>query len=400
MAIFSSILGIFQTSKSTDDLLKNPSYVAFIKWLLLASIGCLLVLSLLMVTSASIPFTEKYSNMGELFFFKRQLAYAVLGSFMAYAMTRIPLKWVYHLNVQFFVLLVTLILLIVTLFGAEINGAKRWIELGVMNFQTAELAKLVVIVFTADFVVRRSSEVRTSWDGFIRILVIVGLITLLLLAQPDFGSVAIIAGCVLTIFWVAGAPMKQFVAMATMVAVFAYFAIVRSDYRLERATSFMDPFNDIQDTDYQLARSIIAFGRGEFSGVGYGESVQKLAHLPEAHTDFLLAITGEELGFIGVAFVLLLEATVIACIMRISYLALKRKQMRISYTAFGIATMFIGQTMVNAGMNMGLLPTKGLTMPFFSYGGSAMLMSMIMIGLVLRICKESAEIPANQSRNY
>ncbi|WP_434353101.1 putative lipid II flippase FtsW [Psychrobacter sp. HD31] len=400
MAIFSSFSGMFQNSKSTDGVLNSPSYVPSIKWLLLASIGCLLVLSLLMVTSASIPFTEKYPKMGELFFFKRQLAYAVLGSFMAYTMTRIPLKWVYHLNVQFFVLLVTLILLIVTLFGSEINGAKRWIELGVINFQTAELAKLVVIVFTADFVVRRSSEVRTSWDGFIRILVIVGLITLLLLAQPDFGSVAIIAGCVLTIFWVAGAPMKQFAAMATMVAVFAYFAIVRSDYRLGRVTSFMNPFDDIQDTDYQLARSIIAFGRGEFNGVGYGESVQKLAHLPEAHTDFLLAITGEELGFIGVACVLLLEATVIACIMRISYLALKRKQMRISYTAFGIATMFIGQTLVNAGMNMGLLPTKGLTMPFFSYGGSAMLMSMIMIGLVLRICKESAEIPANQSRNY
>lgn len=353
-----------------------------------------------MVASASIPFTLRFDKLDELFFFKRQLAYAIMGAFMAYVVTRIPLKWIYHLNTQFFVLLITLLLLIVTLFGSEINGAKRWIELGFLNFQTAELAKLVVIVFTADFVVRRSSEVRTSWDGFLRILVVVGLITLLLLAQPDFGSVAIIAGCVLTIFWVAGAPKKQFGAMAAMVGVMAYFAIVRSEYRLGRVMSFMNPFDDIQGSDYQLARSLIAFGRGQFTGVGYGESVQKLAHLPEAHTDFLLAITGEELGFIGVAFVLLLEAVVIASIMRISYMALKRKQMRISYTAFGIGTMFIGQTFVNAGMNMGLLPTKGLTMPFFSYGGSSMLMCMIMIGLILRIYKESAELPANQSRNY
>ena len=172
------------------------------------------------------------------------------------------------------------------------------------------------------------------------------------------------------------------------------------EYRMTRATSFWDPFDDIQGSDYQLARSLIAFGRGEVTGVGYGESVQKLAHLPEAHTDFLLAITAEELGLIGVLTVLILEALIIISAMRISYIALKNRQMRLSYTAFGFAVIFIGQTIINAGMNMGLMPTKGLTLPFFSYGGSSMLVSLMMVGILLNIHKHTSQIPNNQCRYY
>lgn len=385
------------TAKATSDgVLSLPSSRA----ILLASVGCMMVLSLLMVASASIPFALS-RGMTELYFFNNQLLYMAIGLAVAFVPYKfVPLKTLYQTGTQFFLLLVTAVLLIATLFGTPINGSKRWLNLGVLNFQVAELAKLVVIVFVADFVVRRSFEVRNGWDGFLRISLVIGLLTFLLLLQPDFGSLVVIVGTVFAIFYIAGAPYKQFIALGAVVGVLGVLAVTLVQYRLTRALSFLDPFDDIQDTDYQLARSLIAFGRGEFTGVGYGESVQKLSHLPEAHTDFLLAITGEELGFIGVTMVLLLEALIIGSAMRISYNALKRRQMRMSYTAFGIGIIFIAQTIINAAMNMGAMPTKGLTMPFFSYGGSSMLISLIMVALLLKIYKESPEIEKSQCRHY
>lgn len=173
-----------------------------------------------------------------------------------------------------------------------------------------------------------------------------------------------------------------------------------ASYRLKRVTSFLDPFDDLKNSDYQLGRSIVAFARGEWFGVGYGESIQKLSHLPEAHTDFLLAITGEELGLVGVSFLLVLQIILVTTVMRISYQALARHQTRLSYFAFGVGILFFGQIFVNAGMTMGMLPTKGLTMPFFSYGGSSMVVNLIIVGLLMRIIKESPTIPANQCRYY
>jgi cell division protein FtsW len=359
-----------------------------------------MVLSLLMVASASIPFALS-RGMTELYFFNNQLLYMCIGLFLAFLPYKfVPLKMLYQTGTQFFLLMVTALLLVITLFGTPINGSKRWLSLGGFNFQVAELAKLVVIVFVADFVVRRSFEVRNGWDGFLRISLVIGLLTFLLLLQPDFGSLVVIVGTVFAIFYIAGAPYKQFIALGAVVSVLGVLAVTLVQYRLTRALSFLDPFDDIQDTDYQLARSLIAFGRGQFTGVGYGESVQKLSHLPEAHTDFLLAITGEELGFVGVTLILLLEALIIGSAMRISYNALKRRQMRMSYTAFGIGIIFIAQTIINAAMNMGAMPTKGLTMPFFSYGGSSMLISLVMVALLLKIYKESPEIEKSQCRHY
>ncbi|MGM8870379.1 putative lipid II flippase FtsW [Psychrobacter sp. 2Y5] len=381
---------------SSDGVLSLPSARA----ILLASVGCMLVLSLLMVASASIPFALS-RGMTELYFFKNQLLYMCIGLFLAFLPYKfVPLKMLYQTGTQFFLLIVTALLLVATLFGTPINGSKRWLSLGVFNFQVAELAKLVVIIFVADFVVRRSFEVRNGWDGFLRISLVIGMMTFLLLLQPDFGSLVVIVGTVFAIFYIAGAPYKQFIALGAVVGVLGVLAVTLVQYRLTRALSFLDPFDDIQDTDYQLARSLIAFGRGQFTGVGYGESVQKLSHLPEAHTDFLLAITGEELGFVGVTLVLLLEALIIGSAMRISYNALKRRQMRMSYTAFGIGIIFIAQTIINAAMNMGAMPTKGLTMPFFSYGGSSMLISLVMVALLLKIYKESPEIEKSQCRHY
>jgi len=368
--------------------------------ILLSSVGCMLVLSLLMVASASIPFALS-RGMSELHFFYNQLLYMVIGLFIAsISYKAVSLKRLYKTETQFMLLAITGVLLFVTLFSTPINGSKRWLTLGGFNFQVAELAKLVMIVFVSDFVVRRSFEVRNGWDGFLRIALVVGLITVLLLAQPDFGSFVVIIGTVFAIFYIAGAPYKQFIALGAVAVGGAVLMVATVQYRLVRVMSFLDPFDDVQDTDYQLARSLIAFGRGQFTGVGYGESVQKLSHLPEAHTDFLLAITGEELGFVGVTMILIFEALIIGSAMRISYNALKRRQMRMSYTAFGIAVVFIAQTIINAAMNMGAIPTKGLTMPFFSYGGSSMLISLVMVAVLLKIHKESPEIEKSQCRYY
>lgn len=360
----------------------------------------MLVFSLLMVASASIPYALS-RGMTELHFFTNQLTYIGIG-LVAAALPYyfVPLKTLYKTETQFMLLAITGLLLLATLFSTPINGAKRWLDLGFINFQVAELAKLVMIVFVSDFVVRRSFEVRNGWDGFLRIILVVGMITIFLLLQPDFGSFVVILGTVFAIFYIAGAPYKQFLALGAVAVGGVILMVTTAQYRLVRVMSFIDPFDDVQDTDYQLARSLIAFGRGQFTGVGYGESVQKLSHLPEAHTDFLLAITGEELGFVGVAMILLLEALIIGSAMRISYNALKRNQMRMSYTAFGIGVVFIAQTIINAAMNMGAIPTKGLTMPFFSYGGSSMLISLVMVALLLKIHKESPTIEKSQGRYY
>ena len=368
--------------------------------LLITSVGCLMVLSLIMVASASIPFALSH-GLTELYFFNHQLSYMLVGIFCAGIVYKcIPLRAYYSLFGQIAMLIITGGLLLITLFFSPINGARRWISFMGANFQTAELAKLVMILYVSNFAVRHSHDVRSGWDGFFRIFVVVAILTILILLQPDFGSLVIIIGSVLTIFWVAGAPARQFFTLGAGAVGLSMMAVWGKEYRLTRVMSFWDPFDDMQNTDYQLARSLIAFGRGEFSGVGYGESVQKLAHLPEAHTDFLLAITGEELGFVGVVAILLLEALLICSVMRISYIALKNHHLRLSYTAFGFGVIFIGQTLINAGMNLGVMPTKGLTMPFFSYGGSSMVISLIMIGLLLRICKESPQILPEQNRLF
>ncbi len=383
-------------SNGSDGILSMPSARA----ILLSSVGCMLVLSLLMVASASIPFALS-RGLTELKFFYNQLLYMGIGlTIAAVSYHFVSLKRLYRTETQFMLLAITGLLLVATLFSTPINGSKRWLTLAGFNFQVAELAKLVMIIFVSDFVVRRSFEVRNGWDGFLRIALVVGLMTVLLLAQPDFGSFVVILGTVFAIFYIAGAPYKQFVALGAVAVGGAVLMVATVQYRLVRVMSFLDPFDDVQDTDYQLARSLIAFGRGQFSGVGYGESVQKLSHLPEAHTDFLLAITGEELGFVGVTMILILEALIIGSALRISYNALKRRQMRMSYTAFGIAVVFIAQTIINAAMNMGAIPTKGLTMPFFSYGGSSMLISLVMVAVLLKIYKESPEIEKSQCRYY
>lgn len=383
-----------QNKKSQSSFLSRLTNFADpnLSRILIISVGCLLVISLLMVASASIPFALA-SNESALYYFTRQASYILTGIIAGLIVYKIPIRFWYHDLVRHTLLVLTGVLLFVTvIFGNKVNGSTRWLNLGFINFQTAELAKLVMIIYTADFVVRRSNEVRVTGNGIFRIAFVVVTLVALLLAQPDFGSMVVIVGTVLAIFFVAGGPAYHFWTMGAIVVLSLITAVLMAQYRVARVTSFLDPFDDMQNTDYQLSRSLVAFARGEFSGVGYGESIQKLSHLPESHTDFVLAITGEELGFLGVLVVLLLEACIVACAMRVSYLCLVLRQTRMSYTAFGIAIIFVAQITINAGMNMGLLPTKGLTMPLFSFGGSSMVICLIMIAILLKMIKDSPTI--------
>lgn len=393
MALFSSNpVNFSQNSQS--------SWLPSLRSVLLTTVGAIMVMSLLMVASASMPFAQS-KNLDNLYFFERQLGYMLVGMAVAWGLTRVPLRHIFSFERVFWVMLLCIAAIVYTVvFGASINGSRRWIEFGGINFQPAELTKLVMIIFTADYIMRRSDEVRNSWAGFIRLTCIAAGSVLVIMLQPDFGSVVIIVGCVAAMIFVGGLPKRQFLIIIGAMTVMGTVGIMSAKYRVQRVLSFMNPFDDLRNTDYQLGRSLVAFGRGELTGVGYGNSVQKLSHLPEAHTDFLLAITGEELGFLGVALLICLQAVLLATIMKISYDTLKRHQNRLSYFAFGIGVLFFGQILVNGGMTMGMLPTKGLTMPFFSYGGSSMVVNLMIIGILLRILKESPHIAPKDSRYY
>lgn len=367
---------------------------------LLTTVTMIMVMSLLMVASASMPFAQA-KHLNDLYFFYHQLTYIGLGLVMALIVSRIPLRYLFSIDLIFWVMLGCLATIIYTIiFGSSINGSRRWIELVGFNFQPVELTKLVMILFTADYLVRRSYDVRHNWRGFFRLTAIASALVFFIMLQPDFGLVVIITGCMAGMIFVGGLPMRQFFTILGAMVAMGIFGILGAKYRVERVMSFLHPFDDIQDKGYQLGRSLVALGRGEWTGVGYGESVQKLSHLPEAHTDFILAITGEELGFFGVSVLLALQALLLFTVMKISYDTLKRRQNRLSYFAFGIGILFFGQIFVNGGMNMGMLPTKGLTMPFFSYGGSSMVVNLIIVGILLRILKESPQIDIKDSRYY
>ena len=368
----------------------------------MTSLFLLLSMSLLMIASASVPFAMT-KGLSPMTFFYSQATYIIISLVAGMIVYRLPLKWYFEFGLLALAWGVLLGLLILTLaIGTVTNGSQRWLNFGVFNFQTSEFVKLLMVLVIADYVVRRSAEVRGSlmagWRLTVWYLPMIGLI----LWQPDYGSVAVIIATASVILFVSGVPLPHYAALVLAVFLPALiYGLLSSDYRKERIMSFLNPFDDVQDTDYQLSRSLIAFGRGEFNGVGYGNSVQKLSHLPEAHTDFILAITGEELGFLGVAFVLLLEVLIVAMIMKISHTTLKRRQLRLSYMVFGFGVVIFGQVLINAGMNMGLMPPKGLTLPFYSFGGSSMLMVFIMIAMILKSDKGSECIYLeNKNREY
>lgn len=345
--------------------------------LLLAALG------LVMVTSASMPVAERLT--GNPFYFAiRHSLYMVFSAVIALLVLTQPMqRWeTYHGRLC---LAAIIMLAAVLLVGHTVNAATRWIRIGPITLQVAEFAKLFFFVYLASYLHRRYDEVRKNLKGFLKALLLMGVISVLLLAQPDLGTVIVVALTSMGMLFLAGARVTQFFAVAMTVVLALLALIIYEPYRMRRVTSFLDPWEDPFGSGYQLTQSLMAFGRGDWFGQGLGNSVQKLQYLPEAHTDFIISVMAEELGFIGVLVAVTLLFALVVKALFLGQRALRQKRPFCGYLAHGIGIWFGFQTLVNVGAAAGLIPTKGLTIPFISYGGSSLLAMTIALAMLVRI---------------
>lgn len=376
---------------------KTPSLAApaWDTYLLSAALS-LLLLGLIMVASSTVNLGAERHD-ASLYYFWRQMSYAVLGICSAAVVWHISINIWQRLSVLllFFGLLL-LVLVLIPGIGYAVNGSMRWINLGGLRLQPSEPMKLFMILYLAGYLIRRGEEVRQALSGFAKPMLVLLLITSLLLLEPDYGGAVVLFATVLGMLFVAGVPMRQFLLWALIVSSALFALILLAPYRIQRLTTFMDPWADPFNSGFQLTQALIAIGRGEWFGVGLGGSIQKLTYLPEAHTDFLFAILAEELGLVGALVVIALFALLVWRAFQIGYRAMLREHLYAAYLAYGIGFNFALQAGINLGVNMGLLPTKGLTLPLMSYGGSSLLVSCVMIGLLLRVDYELKRFPVKQ----
>ncbi len=363
--------------------LPQLDYALLTAFVTLASIG------LVMVASASMPVAERL-GFGVFHFPLRQSVYLLMGLLLGLGILRIPLAW-WQRSSLLSVLLAIGLLAAVLLpgVGVEVNGSTRWINLGVFRLQVSEPAKLLVMIYLAGYLVRHGEEVRESAAGFMKPLGLLAIAALLLLMEPDFGATVVMMTTALVMMFVAGVRLWKFAALILLTGMAFAVLAVASPYRLERLTTFLNPWADPFNSGFQLTQSLIAIGRGEWLGVGLGASIQKLFYLPEAHTDFVFAVLAEEMGLIGVLVLLGLYAFIIFRTYSIAAVAERGGNLFAAYLAYGIGTWIGLQAVINIGVNTGLLPTKGLTLPLMSYGGSSMLVSCMAVAILLRIDYET-----------
>jgi len=357
----------------------------------LGLIFSIVLLGLVMVTSASMSIAAR--NDGEAFsFLQRQFTLVIAGSIAATVAFVTKTEWLEKMVLPLLALAVLLLIaVLIPGVGHVVNGSRRWIRLAGFNFQPSELTRVLVLIFIASYAVRRELELRTSFLGLLKPLVLVGAICLLLLAEPDFGAAVVLATTTFGVLFLAGARLRDVFALALVgVAAIAVLA-VSSEYRLRRLVSFRNPWLDPFDSGFQLTQSLIAIGRGGWTGVGLGESVQKLFYLPEAHTDFLFAVLAEELGLLGVVVTLGLFLALAWRALYIAKLASDAGLKFQAYLAAGFGIWLALQAFINIGVNMGALPTKGLTLPFMSYGRSSMIVALAWTGILLRVYHETAQ---------
>jgi cell division protein FtsW len=351
--------------------------------LLVALVG-LACVGVVMVASSSIAVADA-SHSGEFYFLKRHLLFLALGFAAAGVAMRTELKVVE--KHAFFLMLVAFIMLLAVFvphLGMRLNGARRWLNLVVTSFQPVEAVKLILVVYVASYLVRHRESIETRFLGLIKPICVAGVIVLLLLAQPDFGSATLVIAVSIAMVWLGGArPLFLFIMGLPLMPLLAIAATSES-YRMKRLTSFMDPWKDPFNDGFQLTQSLMAVGRGEWTGVGLGSSVLKLSYLPEAHTDFIFAVIGEELGLFGIIGVMGLFALAVWRGLHVGLKGVEIGQRFAGYVAFGISLMIGLQTMVSIGVNLGALPTKGLTLPLISYGGSSIVLTCAMAGVLLR----------------
>ena len=359
------------------------------------SVVLLLSLGLVMVYSASIAMSEaeKLSGYRMHYYLMRHSIFLVLGIVAAFIAFQIPVALWQRLALPLFIVGgFLLVLVLIPGIGREVNGSRRWISLGFTSMQPSELMKFFVVLYAADYTVRKAAFMHDFKKGFLPMLSVMVFIGAMLLREPDFGALVVITSIAMAVLFLGGLNWRVFAGLIVMLAAAFVLLIVFSPYRLQRIVGFMDPWADAYGKGYQLSHSLIAFGRGEWLGVGLGGSVEKLFYLPEAHTDFLLAVVGEELGFAGVAVVIALFIALIYRAFMVGREAMMRENYFAALVAQGIGVWLSVQAFINMGVNMGLLPTKGLTLPFLSYGGTGIIVNCVAVAVLLRIDAENRSI--------
>ncbi len=360
-----------------------------IDYLLLFSAIALAMLGLVMVASASITMADR--ELGYPFYYAlRQSVYICLGVASGLLLFRLRLAILEHLGMTLLLAAVVLLLLVLAPgVGVEVKGATRWINTGLFRLQVSEPAKLCFIIYLASYLARHQEDVLTRFSAFLKPVGLLGIVSLLLLAEPDFGSTVVLGATVMGMIFMAGVRLVHFTGVVALAGMLLGGAAVSSSYRMVRLKTFLDPWADPFDNGFQLTQSLIAIGRGEWFGVGLGSSIQKLFYLPEAHTDFVFAVLAEELGLLGVCVIIALYSVLVWRALVIAAQAVRAGNPFASHLAYGIGIWFGLQSFINIGVNMGLLPTKGLTLPLMSYGGSSMIVMCAALTLLLRIDYET-----------
>jgi cell division protein FtsW len=355
---------------------------------LLTIVLVLLLGGLVILASASITIADNATGQPFLYV-ERQAIAAAIGIAACLVCLYVPMRVWRSLGPL--MLLTGLALLLVVLLpgiGYEVNGSRRWIRFGLMNLQVSEPARLCLLIYLAGYVVRREKALRESFSGFLRPMLVLSIGCALLLAEPDFGAATVLLATALIMLFVAGARMRDFIVFFSLALVSTFALVLTTPYRMKRLTGFLDPWADPYDSGFQLTQSLIAIGRGDWFGVGLGESVQKLFYLPEAHTDFVFAVYAEEFGLLGSLALIALFAALLWRVFKLARRAADSERFFEAYLAIGLGAWLGLQAFINIGVNMGLLPTKGLTLPLVSYGRSSLIIALIALALIMRIHHE------------
>ena len=359
--------------------------------LLMLAAGILACIGVIMVASASMGIASADFN-NPFYFFTRHLIYVLIGVTAATIAANIPMqfwqRWGWHI---LFVAFVLLVLVLIPHIGRRINGSARWLGVGGLTIQPSEIAKFAIVLYMSNYLVRRQDAVRQGLKGLKGAVIVVGLAVALLMTEPDFGASLVLMVSLLGMLFLAGAPFKHFIILAAGAVGGAIALAFSAEYRVKRLLSFWDAWDDVYGTDYQLSQSLIAFGRGDWFGVGLGHSVQKLFYLPEAHTDFVFAVYAEEFGLVGVLVLMASFYVLVQSAIRIGRNAEAMGLLQEAYLAYGMTFLILMQAIINISVCTGLFPTKGLTLPFISYGGSSLVVVFTMLGILLRIDSEAAE---------
>lgn len=358
-------------------------------WFIL-TVLCILCIGLLMMTSASIVISDKSLQQPFYFLFK-QLVYLAIGiAIGGVVVAQFNMDfWEHHGGNLLLCVMLMLALVLIPGIGHRVNGSARWLGIGPLGFQVSELAKFSMVIFMAGYLVRRNAEIQQKLSGFIKPMAILATVAVLLLREPDFGATVVVTITALGMMFMGGMRVQHFATIVLGAAGALAVIAISAPYRLARLTTFMDPWKRPFDTGYQLTQSLIAFGRGGWFGTGLGKSIQKMFYLPEAHTDFLFAVIAEELGLVGMLVVISLFALLVVRIFMMGREAQKLDRHFAGYVAYGFGMWVAIQFIVSIGVNSGLLPTKGLTLPLMSYGGSSVLVNCVMIAVLLRIDYEN-----------